>query len=299
MARGDYEEEQQEQYENSNKRKFSDDEDDEDQPNKKQRSGETFEVIVKNLPFSIEEDTLATFFDKCGTVQEVKIPRKPTGEARGFGFILFDSQEAVDAAIALSNEEIEGRQISVALSSKAGGTQKTEGEEKHNIFVGNLSFDTTEESLGQFFESCGTIVALRMPTDEYSGRKKGFAFVDFENAEAVEKAMELNEAELDGRNIRVDKGGAKRGGGGGRGGGFRGGRGGRGGGFGGGRGGGFGGGRGGGFGGGRGGGFGGGRGGGRGGGFGGGRGGGFRGGSRGGGRGGFGGDFQGTRRTFN
>lgn len=291
MAHGDYEEDQ---YNNSNnKRKYDDDTEEdstEDQPNNKKQKLDGFEVIIKNLPFSVEEDQLTQFFESCGTIEQVKIPRRPTGEARGFGFIQFDSQEGVDAAIALSNEDFEGRTITVALSSKSGGAAPSGGdseEKKHNIFVGNLSYETTEDSLGKFFESCGNIIAIRMPTDEHTGRKKGFAFVDFDSSDAVDQAVGYNDSELDGRNIRVDRGGPKRNGGGrggGRGG-FGGGRGGRGGGFGGGRGGGFGGGRGGGFGGGRGGGFGG-------------RGGGGRGGFRGGRGGGFGGEFQGKRKTF-
>jgi nucleolin len=133
------------------------------------------------------------------------------------------------------------------------------------VFVGNLSFNVSEEELSNHFAECGNIVSVRLAVDRDTGRPKGFGHVEFDSTEATDKAMELAGSDLGGRQIRVDYSGPKTGGGGGGfGGRGRGGFGGRGGG----RGRGFGGGGGGGgFGGGRGrGGFGG-RGGGRGGGF--------------------------------
>lgn len=149
------------------------------------------------------------------------------------------------------------------------------------LYVGNLSFDTTEETLRAAFEADGrTVTECAIISDRDTGRPRGFAFVTMGSNEDAQKAIEaLDNHELDGRTIRVSEAREREGGRGG--GGFGGGGGGRGG---------FGGGGGGGRGGG-GGGFGGGGGGpgGRGGGPGGRGGGGGRGGRGGGGRGGGGG----------
>jgi hypothetical protein len=158
------------------------------------------------------------------------------------------------------------------------------------LYVGNLSYDTTEDALTEAFEQGGRSVAsCRIMTDRDTGRSRGFAFVEMSNdADATAAIEAMNGYELDGRPLRVNEAveRAPRGGGGGGGGG---------GGFGGG-GGGFGGGRGGG-GGGRGGRGGGGYGGGGGGGYGGsGGGGGGYGGRGGGGGGGRGGEGGGRRR---
>jgi RNA recognition motif-containing protein len=120
------------------------------------------------------------------------------------------------------------------------------------IYVGNLSYQTDEQTLRDLFSQHGQVEEVAIITDRDTGRPRGFAFVtmpdDNEGSAAIEA---LNGADLDGRNLNVNEAKPKTGGGGGGGGGGRGGYGGGGGG-GGGRGG-YGGGRGGGGGGGRGG----------------------------------------------
>ena len=118
-----------------------------------------------------------------------------------------------------------------------------------NIFVGNLSFNSTEESVRSLFERYGAVNSARIMTDRDTGRSRGFAFVEMENdSEAANAINALNGYQMDGRSLNVNEARPKPdrgfggGGGGGRGGGFGGGGGGRPGGGGGGRGGGGGGG---------------------------------------------------------
>lgn len=101
------------------------------------------------------------------------------------------------------------------------------------LFVGGLSWDTTEDSLKQFFSQVGTVTSATIITDKFSGKSKGFGFVEYASDEDAKKAIaELNGKELDGRTLtinearpmqpREDRGGFG-GGGYNRGGGFRGG----------------------------------------------------------------------------
>ena len=74
------------------------------------------------------------------------------------------------------------------------------------LYVGSLSYDTTEESLKDFFSQAGTVNSVSIITDKYSGRSKGFGFVDMSTEEEAQKAIEtLNGKELDGRTIIVDE----------------------------------------------------------------------------------------------
>ena len=99
-----------------------------------------------------------------------------------------------------------------------------------NIYVGNLSFDETEDSLEQAFAAHGEVTSARIITDRFSGRSRGFGFVEMPNQGEAEAAIAaLNGRELSGRALTVnearpreDRGG--RGGGGGFGGGGGGGR---------------------------------------------------------------------------
>jgi RNA recognition motif-containing protein len=111
------------------------------------------------------------------------------------------------------------------------------------IYVGNLSFNTTEDGLRQVFEQYGEVATASIVTDRETGRSRGFAFVEMPNDGEAKAAIEaMNGQALDGRNLTVNEarpreaGGGGRGGfgGGGGGGGFRRGGGGGGGGFGGG-----------------------------------------------------------------
>ncbi|MBN1428887.1 MAG: RNA-binding protein [Anaerolineae bacterium] len=125
------------------------------------------------------------------------------------------------------------------------------------LYIGNLSYDATENELRELFASAGAVASVSLMTDRETGRPKGFGFVEMETAEAAQEAIRtLNGHMLHDREIKVDEArpprerdsrgggfGGSRGGGGG--GGFGGGRGSGGGGFGGSRGGGgFGGGKG-------------------------------------------------------
>jgi len=75
-----------------------------------------------------------------------------------------------------------------------------------NIFVGSLPFKIEEGDLQTIFEEYGEVSAVRIITDKFSGRSKGFGFVEMPNDEEAKKAIEqLNGAELEGRTIVVNE----------------------------------------------------------------------------------------------
>jgi RNA recognition motif-containing protein len=75
-----------------------------------------------------------------------------------------------------------------------------------NIFVGSLPFSIDEADLRESFEVYGAVSSVKIITDKFTGRSKGFGFVEMENDEEAEKAInELNGASVDGRAIVVNK----------------------------------------------------------------------------------------------
>lgn len=74
------------------------------------------------------------------------------------------------------------------------------------LFVGNLSFQATEEDLRELFQQAGTVESVRIVTDQFTGRPRGFGFVEMSTKEEATKAIEmLNGRLFRDRNLVVDE----------------------------------------------------------------------------------------------
>ncbi len=75
-----------------------------------------------------------------------------------------------------------------------------------SIYVGNLSYEVTEDDLKSVFEEYGNVKRVQIPTDRETGRVRGFAFIEMDNEEEEIKAIEaLDGAEWMGRDLKVNK----------------------------------------------------------------------------------------------
>lgn len=75
-----------------------------------------------------------------------------------------------------------------------------------NIYVGNLSFDTSEENLRQAFEAHGEVSSVNIITDKYSGKSRGFGFVEMSDDDAAQSTIDaMNGQDIDGRTIVVSE----------------------------------------------------------------------------------------------
>jgi len=202
-----------------------------------------FEAFVKSLPFTTTTEEISKHFSDCGNVENVNLLKGRGGRSKGVAFVRFNNNESLQKALLKNNTDFGGRTLVVEVAApreqRPDGLRerkpRIEGNVNSNsIFVGNLSYTTTEQSLRALFEGAGEIKAIRIAQD-FEGRARGFAHVDFADNEGAQKAVEKTGTELDGRTIRVDFSSGQRNGGvegyrrGGRGGSFRGSRGGRGG----------------------------------------------------------------------
>ncbi len=90
------------------------------------------------------------------------------------------------------------------------------------LYVGGLPYSVTEDKLQEIFSAHGTVESARVITDRFTGRSRGFGFVEMSSEEEAQKAIDsLNESDLDGRSLTVNEARPQenRGGGGGGGGG--------------------------------------------------------------------------------
>ena len=75
-----------------------------------------------------------------------------------------------------------------------------------NIYLGNIAWSMTEDTVEALFAEFGTVSSVKIITDKYSGRQKGFGFVEMDDDAAAQAAIDaLNDSEHDGRNLRVNQ----------------------------------------------------------------------------------------------
>lgn len=75
-----------------------------------------------------------------------------------------------------------------------------------NIYVGNLSFDTAEDELKDLFTAYGAVDSVKIISDQFTGRSRGFGFIEMADREEGMKAIqELNSTELGGRTLKVNE----------------------------------------------------------------------------------------------
>jgi len=75
-----------------------------------------------------------------------------------------------------------------------------------NIYVGNLNYALTEDELKEVFEELGNVVSVKIIKDRETGKSKGFGFVEYDNEESAQQAIEeMNGAEVMGRRLKVNK----------------------------------------------------------------------------------------------
>ncbi|KAL8158654.1 hypothetical protein V2J09_000191 [Rumex salicifolius] len=74
--------------------------------------------------------------------------------------------------------------------------------DSRSIFVGNVDYACTPEEVQQHFQSCGTVNRVTIRTNKF-GQPKGYAYVEFVEPEAIQEALQLNESELHGRQLKV------------------------------------------------------------------------------------------------
>ncbi|OXV09478.1 hypothetical protein Egran_02761 [Elaphomyces granulatus] len=169
-------------------------------------------VWIGNLPFLATKDDLRRFFtSNCSftetTITRIHLPAgtsKPHGKAqnKGFAYVDFSSKKALDEALGLSEQLLSGRRVLIKDARnfegrpeqhQQAGPSKTStaasNPPSRRIFVGNLGFDATKESLEEHLLPCGIITDIHMATFEDSGKCKGYAWIGFERLEAAEAAV--------------------------------------------------------------------------------------------------------------
>ncbi|OPJ72720.1 RNA-binding protein 34 [Patagioenas fasciata monilis] len=180
-------------------------------------------VFVGNLPVNCTAQELKSLFKEYGQIKSIRfrslVPAEETLSKKLAAikhkvhpnvkfvnaYVVF--KEECDAIKALNENGTEiarGFHIRVDIASK-----NSSHDNKRSVFLGNLSYDISNDAVREHFAVCGDVVAVRIVRDRKTGLGKGFGYVLFENTDAVHLALKLNDSVLMGRKIRVKRCGDK------------------------------------------------------------------------------------------
>ncbi|MED6114693.1 hypothetical protein PIB30_082866 [Stylosanthes scabra] len=166
-----------------------------------------------NLPYSVDSAQLAGIIEAYGSAELIEVLYdRDTGKSRGFAFVTMSCIEDCKAVIEnLDGKDFLGRTLRVNFADKPKPKEPLYPETEYKLFVGNLSWTVTSESLTEAFQEYGNVVGARVLYDGETGRSRGYGFVCYSTKAEMETALtSLNDVELEGRALRVSLAQGKR-----------------------------------------------------------------------------------------
>ncbi|KAK9459282.1 uncharacterized protein V1516DRAFT_504892 [Lipomyces oligophaga] len=186
-------------------------------------------IFVQQLAARLRTKQLISFFEQVGPVRDAQIVKdRISGRSKGVGYVEFRDLESIPKALNMTGQRLLDIPVIVQLTeaeknrlaraeSSAAAQAAMENQRQHSsshqaynrLYIGNIHFAITESDLKQIFESYGPVDFVVLQKDESGAKSKGFGFVQFEDRESAQNALELNGFKLGGRPIRVGLGNDK------------------------------------------------------------------------------------------
>eukprot|EP01054_Gregarina_sp_Poly1_P002660 Gregarina_sp_Poly_1__2659@NODE_1726_length_3453_cov_243_116952_g1090_i1_p1_GENE_NODE_1726_length_3453_cov_243_116952_g1090_i1NODE_1726_length_3453_cov_243_116952_g1090_i1_p1_ORF_typecomplete_len639_score108_25RRM_1/PF00076_22/9_5e14RRM_1/PF00076_22/1_7e21RRM_1/PF00076_22/0_0042RRM_5/PF13893_6/0_0034RRM_5/PF13893_6/1_4e09RRM_5/PF13893_6/2_8e03RRM_5/PF13893_6/0_76RRM_7/PF16367_5/0_2RRM_7/PF16367_5/6_4e06Limkainb1/PF11608_8/12Limkainb1/PF11608_8/5_6e05Limkainb1/PF11608_8/12RRM_8/PF11835_8/1_6e03RRM len=175
-------------------------------------------VLVVNLSLKATEKDIWQFFTKhAGKVRDIQLIKDArSGKSKGIGYVEFHDAESVLKSLNLTGQCVLNQPIRVQASqaeknraAKAAKQQQAElaAQGPTKIYVGGLIDSLagiTSDELRQLFSPFGSILQIDIPKDPYTGRSRGYAFVQFKNAQEAREAMTaMHGFDIGGKQIKV------------------------------------------------------------------------------------------------
>ncbi|XP_069178577.1 heterogeneous nuclear ribonucleoprotein 87F isoform X14 [Procambarus clarkii] len=164
-------------------------------------------LFIGGLDYRTTDDSLKAYFEQYGEIVDVVVMKDPkTKRSRGFGFVAFSQAYMVDEAQKNRPHKIDGRSVDTKRAVPRDEIGKPEsGVTVKKLFVGGIKDDVDEDDLRETFSQFGEVVSVSIPTEKESQKKRGFAFVEFEDYDAVDKACLHKNIQMKGKRVDVKK----------------------------------------------------------------------------------------------
>ncbi|MEE6489748.1 hypothetical protein FKM82_015668 [Ascaphus truei] len=164
-------------------------------------------LFIGGLSFETTDDSLREHFEQWGKLTDCVVMRDPqTKRSRGFGFVTYSCVEEVDASMSARPHKVDGRVVEPKRAvSREDSVRPGAHLTVKKIFVGGIKEDTEEYHLRDYFEAYGKIETIEVMEDRQSGKKRGFAFVTFDDHDTVDKIVVQKYHTINGHNSEVKK----------------------------------------------------------------------------------------------
>ncbi|KAI5346338.1 hypothetical protein L3X38_014217 [Prunus dulcis] len=165
-------------------------------------------VFVGGIPYYSTEDDIQSYFESCGTITEVDCLRFPEGgKFRGIAIISFKTEAAAKRALDLDGAEmgelfLKIQPYKATRANKVSDFAPRTVEGYNRIYVGNLSWDITEDDLKKLFSDC-KISSIHFGVDKETGEFRGYALVNFSDNLSLKLALKLDQKVVCGRPVKI------------------------------------------------------------------------------------------------
>lgn len=147
-------------------------------------------LFIGGLSPKTDENSLKNYYGQWGEIIDVVVMKDPRSQkSRGFGFVTYKDSSSVDAAQNNRPHTVDGKEVDTKRAMPREETSPEVHAAVKKIFVGALKKDVTNEDLSDYFSQFGTVTDAQIVIAKDTNTSRGFAFVTFDDTDAVDKVI--------------------------------------------------------------------------------------------------------------